>query len=165
MRRPTSYTFHSVWRLAAAPAAVYQVLCHVELYPAWWPEVRSIRRLDDRRFDTVCRSLLPYALRFVIEQALIDPEHGVLEAHLSGDLDGRSRWTVAADGPGTALSYDQEVVTHTRLLNALSPAARPAFVANHALMMRHGKAGLATFMAGYGLGRTPGSTTLAEAGR
>jgi len=29
-------------------------------------------------------------------------------------------------------------------------------------MMRHGKAGLATFMAGYGLGCTLGSTTLAE---
>lgn len=118
MRGPASYAFHSVWRLAAAPAAVYQILCHVELYPAWWPEVRSMRRLDERRFDTVCRSLMPYALRFVTEQALIDPEHGVLEAHLPGDLDGRSRWTVAADGPDTALSYDQEVVTHTRLLNA-----------------------------------------------
>ena len=73
MRRPTSYTFHSVWRLAAAPAAVYQVLCHVESYPAWWPEVRSMRRLDERRFDTVCKSLLPYELRFVTEQAFADP--------------------------------------------------------------------------------------------
>lgn len=165
MRGPASYTFHSVWRLAATPAEVYQVLCHIELYAEWWPEVRSMRRIDDRRFATVCRSLLPYELRFVTEQALIDPEHGVLDAHLSGDLEGRSRWSIAADGPGTALSYNQEVVTQTRLLNALSPALRPAFVANHALMMRHGKAGLATFMAGYGVGRTLGSATLAEAGR
>gem|GEM_PF-467727 len=165
VRRPTSYTFHSVWRLAAAPAAVYQVLCHVESYPAWWPEVRSMRRLDERRFDTVCKSLLPYELRFVTEQALADPDRGVLEARLSGDLVGRSRWSIAADGAGTSLTYDQEVLTHRRLLNTLAPAARPAFVANHALMMRHGKAGLATFMAGYGLGCTLGSTTLAESER
>lgn len=154
---PTSYTFHSVWPLAAAPAEVFAVLCHVECYPLWWPEVRSMRRVDERRFDTMCRSLLPYELRFVTEQALADPDRGVLEARLSGDLEGRSRWSIAADGAGTSLTYDQEVVTHRRLLNALAPVARPAFVANHALMMRHGRAGLATFIAGFSLGGNTGA--------
>ncbi|MGI8806288.1 MAG: hypothetical protein ACR2KK_00255 [Acidimicrobiales bacterium] len=49
------------------------------------------------------------------------------------------------------------MVTHRRLLNVLAPAARPAFVANHALMMRHGRAGLANFMAGFSLGGEVGA--------
>ena len=52
-------------------------------------------------------------------------------------------------GSGCRLIYDQEVDTQKVLLNALAPVARFAFRANHLLMMRHGQAGLRTFMAGY----------------
>jgi hypothetical protein len=34
----------------------------------------------------------------------------------------------------------------------MAPVARPGFKANHAIMMRHGEAGLRTFMAGYARG-------------
>lgn len=44
-------------------------------------------------------------------------------------------------------------MTNKSALNALAWIARPAFTANHALMMAHGQSGLRTFLSGYTLGR------------
>jgi hypothetical protein len=66
----------------------------------------------------------------------------VLEATLSGDLDGFSRWTITAVDGGTVAVFEEEVETTKRALRLLAPVARPAFRANHWLMMRHGQAGL-----------------------
>jgi len=137
--------------VAAPPGDVYVVLRHVQLYPSWWPEVQSVRMIDSNRFETVCRSLLPYELRFETQQTDANPLDGVLEGRLSGDLEGSGRWSLAPSAGGTVVTYDQEVVTRKAVLNLLAPVARPAFVANHSLMMRHGGQGLRAAMAGYGL--------------
>ena len=97
----------------------------------------------------MARSLLPYELRFVSGESPGSRRPGVIDARLSGDLEGFARWSVAPAGTMCTLVYDQEVDTHRALLNALAPVAQPAFRVNHALMMRHGQAGLRTFMAGY----------------
>jgi hypothetical protein len=141
--------FRSVWHVQAASADVTSVLNDLESYPAWWPEIRDVRPLDDRRFEVVARAFLPYELRFVSEAAPGQPEPGVIDARLSGDLEGTVRWTLEDVDDGCRLVYDQEVDTHKRLLNFMAPVARPGFKANHTLMMRHGEAGLRTFMAGY----------------
>ena len=72
-----------------------------------------------------------------------------MPARLSGDMEGTVSWTVEQVAGGCRLVYNQEVETNKRLLNVTAPIARPAFRANHALMMRHGQAGLRTYMAGY----------------
>ena len=41
------------------------------------------------------------------------------------------------------------MVANKALLRRLAPIARPAFRANHALMMRHGERGLRTYLAGF----------------
>lgn len=105
----------------------------------------------------VARSLLPYELCFLIEQHLDDRRSGVLVARLTGDLGGFARWSVNSVGANCTLVYDQEVDTHRALLNVLAPLARPAFRMNHAVMMRHGQAGLRTFMAGYAWHLTAGA--------
>ncbi len=154
MRGLTHYVFRSTWHVAAPPAAVTSVLNDLPSYPAWWPEIRQVRPLGDGRFEVLARSLLPYELRFVSEAAAPGPgpDPGVIEARLSGDLEGWVRWRVEEADGGCRLAYDQEVTTHKRLLNAMAPVARPAFRANHAVMMRHGEAGLRAFMAGYARG-------------
>ncbi len=73
---------------------------------------------------------------------------------MSGDLEGFARWSIDPVGAGCKLVYDQEVDTRKAVLNALAPVARPGFRINHSLMMRHGQAGLRTFMAGYTYGAT-----------
>ena len=133
------------------------VLDDLSSYPAWWPEIRDVRPLGGRRFEVVARSFLPYELRFVSDADAPQTGAGIIDARLSGDMEGTVRWTVTDIDDGCRLVYDQEVTTHKRLLNVLAPIARPGFKANHALMMRHGEAGLRVFMAGYTRGASSSS--------
>ncbi len=48
---------------------------------------------------------------------------------------------------GTWLLFEQEVEVRKLLMRALAVPCRPLFVANHALMMRRGRAGLHAFLA------------------
>ncbi|MFI8518047.1 SRPBCC family protein [Streptomyces sp. NPDC085481] len=139
------YRFRSVWRLAAAPADVYAVLERGEEYPRWWPQVREVVPVDERTGTARFRSLLPYDLLVTAEARRRDPVAGVLEIGLSGDLDGWARWTLTAlpDGAGTHALYEQEVEVRSPLMRALAVPGRPVFRANHALMMRAGRRGLA----------------------
>ncbi|MGZ4143809.1 MAG: SRPBCC family protein [Actinomycetota bacterium] len=147
------YRFVSTWRVRAGVEEAYAALHDLESYPAWWPEVKEAKRLSEHTFRLRCRSVLPYDLIFETTQAVEDPSSGILEARMTGDLEGFSRWTIRPGPDGAIMRFDEEVVTNKRSLNALAPVARPAFKANHTLMMRHGEAGLRTFLAGLRLGR------------
>ncbi|MFF9851950.1 SRPBCC family protein [Streptomyces litmocidini] len=140
------YRFRCVWRLAAPPDAVYAVLERAEDYPRWWPQVREVTPRDDTTGTVRFRSLLPYDLVVTVRALRRDPAAGVLEIGLGGDLEGWSRWTLTADGAGTHALYEQEVEVRARLLRALAVPGRPVFRANHALMMRGGRRGLAALL-------------------
>jgi hypothetical protein len=143
------YEFRSTWHLNAAPGDVYAVLERVPDYPLWWPQVRTVTPRGDNAYQLVCRSSLPYELRFTITQARRDPVARVLEASMAGDLEGFSRWTIGVDAAGTIATFEEDVVATKALLRRLEPIARPAFKANHSKMMRDGERGLRTFLAGY----------------
>lgn len=145
-RDPNWYRFRNVWTVAATPEETYDALVRLTQYPSWWPEVKEVRQLDWSRFQIRCRSLLPYELRFVIEETTVDPDSGVLAASLTGDLEGYSAWKVTATPGGSRLTFDEEVITRKPLLKRLALLIRPAFKANHALMMRHGETGLRAFL-------------------
>jgi hypothetical protein len=85
---------------------------------------------------------LPFALRITAHRSRADAGAGVLEARLTGDLEGFSRWelTAAPDG-GTLLSFSEEVEAVRPLLRRLA-FARPLFEVNHRVMMRAGERGL-----------------------
>lgn len=136
------YVFRSEWRVPAPPARVYAVLADVEGYPAWWPQVRGARRLDDTSGELTCRSLLPYDLVFVIRREFEDPAAGILRARLDGDLCGTSQWRITADGAGSLAVFDEDVTVGSGLLRAAGRIVRPALRFNHDLMMRAGERGL-----------------------
>ncbi|MCX3060722.1 SRPBCC family protein [Streptomyces beihaiensis] len=138
------YRFHSVWRLPAPPDAVFAVLERAEEYPTWWPQVRSMTRLDDTSGVAVFRSFLPYGLTVTARERHRDPAAGVLEIGMTGDLDGWARWTLRAQPGGTRADYDQEVEVRKPLMRLLALPGRPVFLANHAWMMRGGRRGLAS---------------------
>jgi hypothetical protein len=144
-----SYQFTSVWTPGAPSADVYHALEHLPGYPAWWPEVREVRPLRPDEYELRCRSLLPYDLVFTTHQTRRDPQARVLEARLTGDLEGFSRWTIQDFAEGARATFEEDVVANKGLLRRLDPMARPAFRANHKLMMKHGEQGLRTFLAGY----------------
>jgi hypothetical protein len=56
--------------------------------------------------------------------------------------------TASPTGHGSQMVFDEEVVVVKPLLRRLGPIARPAMRANHILMMRYAKRGLATRLAG-----------------
>jgi hypothetical protein len=139
----THYRFLSLWHLPAPPAAVFAELERPEDYPRWWRQVRAVTRLDDTTGVITVRSLLPYDITFTARQVRRDPAAGILEAALSGDIDGRVRWMVTADGGGSLARYEQVVDVRKPLLRRLAVPGRPFFRANHRLMMRSGRRGLA----------------------
>ncbi|GAB7034665.1 SRPBCC family protein [Streptomyces sp. NPDC021749] len=146
-RRLHRYRFRSVWLLDAPPAVVYAVLERAESYPQWWPQVREVTRLDDRTGTARFRSLLPYDLTVVAVERVRDPGAGVLEIAMRGDLAGRARWTVVPGAGGTRAVFEQDVEVRKPLMRRIGLLARPLFRANHALMMRAGRRGLAGWLA------------------
>ncbi|MFI0789923.1 SRPBCC family protein [Streptomyces lydicus] len=141
------YRFRSVWLLDAPPAVVYAVLERAESYPRWWPQVREVTPLDGASGTARFRSLLPYDLKVVATERVRDPGAGVLEMSMRGDLEGWARWTVRPGAGGTRAVFDQDVEVRRPLLRRFALVARPLFRANHALMMRAGRRGLAAWLA------------------
>nr|WP_206210648.1 SRPBCC family protein [Streptomyces sp. SID10362] len=135
-----------MWALPAPAPDVYRALERIEDYPRWWPQVREVTRRDDTSGVLRVRSLLPYDLTTVLREGRRDPAAGVLEVVMSGDMEGWARWTVASHGSGTLVRYDQEVVVGKPLLRRLAVPGRPLFRANHRLMMRAGRRGLAAHL-------------------
>ncbi|GHA38545.1 SRPBCC family protein [Streptomyces violaceoruber] len=142
------YRFRSRWPLPAPAPDVYRALERIEDYPRWWPQVREVTRLDDTSGLLRFRSLLPYDLTATVREQRRDPAEGVLEVAMSGDMEGWARWTVAPRGSASRVRYDQEVVVRKPLLRRLAVPGRPLFRANHRLMMRAGRRGLAAHLAG-----------------
>jgi uncharacterized protein YndB with AHSA1/START domain len=139
----THYRFLSRWNLTAPPAAVYEALERADDYPRWWRQVREVNRIDDTTGVVRVRSLLPYDVTFTAREVRRDPAAGVLEIAMSGDLDGWARWTITADGTGSLARYEQVVDVRKPLLRRFAVPGRPVFRANHWLMMRAGRRGLA----------------------
>lgn len=142
-----SYRFRSVWLVDSAPEQTFDVLADLSSYPHWWREVREARRVGEDAAELRCRSLLPYDLVFQAHHNTKEP--GLLRADLVGDLDGTASWRLHPHGTGTRLVYEQEVVVRKPLLRRLALVARPVFRLNHALMMRSGRQGLRTYLAGF----------------
>ncbi|WP_432030299.1 SRPBCC family protein [Streptomyces sp. 1222.5] len=140
------YRFRTLWSLPAPSAAVYAALERPEDYPRWWPQVRTVTRLDDETGVITIRSLLPYAMTFTARTAGRDPAAGILAVHMTGDIEGWARWTVTTAGPGALVRYDQEVDVCKPLLRRLAVPGRPVFRANHRLMMRAGRRGLLRYL-------------------
>lgn len=142
----THYRFRSSWALPASPATVYAVLEQAEDYPRWWPAVREVNRLDDTTGVIRIRAVLPYDLTFTAREVRRDPAAGVLEIAMTGDLEGWARWTITGDGAGSLARYDQVVDVNKPLLRRFAVPGRPVFRANHWLMMRAGRRGLAAYL-------------------
>jgi len=143
------YRFRSVWSVDCLPSDAFEVLADLGSYPLWWPEVRRAVQIGEQRAELHCRSFLPYELVFEASHHTRDAEKLVLVANLEGDLTGTVGWRIEPRGKGARLLYEQEVTVDKPLLRTLGPLLRPALVANHELMMRHGKRGLRTYIAGF----------------
>lgn len=144
--RTNHYRFMSEWRLDRPCDEVFHALQDLLSYPSWWPEVKKVTMEDGSSATVAIRAMLPYSLRFQLDQQRVDAEQGVLQASMSGDLEGWSRWSIFPGEGECLLKFEEEVRVNRPLLKALSPIARPLLRANHAVMMRRGERGLRRFL-------------------
>jgi ribosome-associated toxin RatA of RatAB toxin-antitoxin module len=140
------YSFRSAWTVDVDADQLFDVLSDIASYPRWWPQLRSVERIDDDTAAVECRSVLPYTLRLRAQRAREDRDSRILEVRLDGDLDGWSRWSMTPRQNGTALVFEQEVVVHGRVLRWVGLLGRPLLRLNHAWMMRGGRLGLDRWM-------------------
>ncbi|WP_236796877.1 SRPBCC family protein [Amycolatopsis sp. GM8] len=140
--RLNDYRFTDSWFLPAPGRAVFDAVADLENYPRWWPDVRSVRRIDEDTAELVCRSSLPYGLVIRMCREEQNEATGRLQVRLEGDLDGLLAASVLRHPAGTTLEITQQVEATKPLLRKLAPVARPLFRVNHALMMRRGLSGL-----------------------
>ncbi len=140
------YRFRSVWTLPGPVSGVFGVVTDPGSYPLWWPDIHGVGRVDDDTAEVICRSVLPYALTFRMHRGEQDEAAGRMLIGLSGDLEGYSRGTLKRGVHSVRLVIEQDVVVNKWLLRALAPVARPAFRANHAMMMWRGQRGLRSFL-------------------
>ena len=136
----SAYSFHTQWLLAAPPDAVQEVLVDLEHYPAWWPQVVAVARIDDDHARVLCRSRLPYTLDLVLTAVRREPR--LLESRIDGDLVGVAQWRLEDEGGSTRAHYTQDVVVPRGLLRPVAGVLRPVVEWNHAQMMYGGLAGL-----------------------
>lgn len=125
---------------------MFDVVTDPGTYPLWWPDIHGVGRIDDDTAEVVCRSVLPYALTFRLHRAEANPVRGRMLVGMTGDLEGFCKSTVLAGRRSVTLEIVQDVIVHKPLLRMLAPVARPAFRANHAVMMWRGQRGLRGFL-------------------
>ena len=142
------YRFLTTWVLEAPIDDVWDLLYESERWPEWWRGVERVRILepgDATRVGELARytwrSRLPYELEFDVLTTRVERPH-LVEGTATGALAGLGRWRLF-EGRGTAVTYEWNVETTERWMNALGPVARPAFRWNHDYVMRAGGVGLA----------------------
>lgn len=137
-----TFDFSDVWFVPAPVADVVVALADIEHYPRWWPQVRSISRVDEVSGLGVVHSVLPVTLHLRLIRDADAPEAGLLRVSLDGDLVGHAQWQVAAVPGGCEAHFEQRVrvATHLERMATLVPWLLRA---NHAWMMRQGRRGLA----------------------
>ena len=150
------YRFETRWLLDASRQAAYDVLVDLEHYPLWWSQIRAVVKLGDDHALVACRSVLPFTLHLELRPTVRDPDAGVLEVSIDGDLVGFSRFTLTPTARGLDAMYEQEVETRTRTLDA-TRWVRPAVRTNHAWMMRSARLGLTARLSAPAAWRTSAS--------
>lgn len=148
----TQYRFLTTWLLDSPREPVWDVIFDQRSWPRWWRGVREVVEIDPGDADGVgshsrltWRSRLPYDLVFEARTRTVRKPY-LIEADASGELSGEGRWRLFEQGGVTAAVYEWNVSTTRAWMNALAPALRPAFTANHDWVMRNGATGIAAVL-------------------
>jgi hypothetical protein len=146
------YSFLTTWALAAPVADVWTAIHDTERWPSWWRGVKVAEQLEGGNGDGVgslhryvWRSRLPYDIEFRMRTTRVRPPH-LLEGDADGNLRGTGRWRLWDGDGATAVTYEWEVETTLRWMNAVAPVGRPVFHWSHDVVMRQGGEGLARLL-------------------
>jgi hypothetical protein len=132
------YRFSNTWRFPVSTETLFKAVTDLANYPLWWPNILSVRQLDEDVAELVCRALLPYKLVIQMRRQVQDERAGRLRVELSGDLEGFLTGSIAPNNGGAQLLITQEVIVSKKALRRMNFIARPLFRVNHTAMMRQG---------------------------
>jgi uncharacterized protein YndB with AHSA1/START domain len=145
----TAYRFITHWYLDAPLGDVYEAIFNSLTWPQWWRGAEAVEELDAGDADGIgsvrrytWKSRLPYRLVFDARSTAIE-RMALLEATVSGDLQGHGRWLFTHENGISIVCYEWYVDTTKRWMQLLAPLARPAFRKNHDWLMQRGAEGLA----------------------
>jgi hypothetical protein len=143
------YALVTYWHLAAPIDRVWDAIFAVEDWPRWWRYVQAVIELEkgDAKGVGAVRlftwsSALPYRLSFEMGVTAVE-RPTTMEGLASGELSGRGRWHLEADGATTRVRYDWTVATTRPWMNFAAPVMQPVFRWNHGRVMAEGGRGLA----------------------
>lgn len=141
----------SRWHLDCGINAAWRLISQVQAWPAWWPQVRTVRvegeavhdaALADPRVGTRVliewKTLLGYGLRLWLTTTRVAAPFE-LEGVAEGDLQGVGLWLLEPrHADGVSITYRWDVRLDRRWMRLASPLLRPLFARNHAGVMRAG---------------------------
>jgi hypothetical protein len=137
------YRFLTAWLLDAERPDVWWALRDAERWPEWWRGVERVTVLaPEEQYRIAWRSRIPYELEFEFVVRELD-EPRCMSGVATGALAGTGHWRLFEQDGVTAVTYEWNVRTTRRWMNALAPIARPVFEYNHNVVMRCGGEGLA----------------------
>ncbi|HJW57668.1 MAG TPA: SRPBCC family protein [Burkholderiaceae bacterium] len=143
------YRLITHWHIEAPLHDVYNTIFHSLEWPSWWRGVIQVQECTSGREDGIgsvrryiWKSRLPYRLSFDARTTRIE-SMAVLEAAVTGDLEGIGRWLFSQSGAITTVRYEWQVRTTRSWMNLLAPLARFIFRNNHDALMQRGAEGLA----------------------
>ena len=143
------YSFLTIWLLEAPRRAAWDVLADVEAWPGWWPAVERAEELDPgdehrvgSRYRVRWRAPIGYAVEFDFTVDQADAPR-LMAGRARGDLEGTGVWRLFEEGGTTAVTYEWQVRTTKRWMNALGPLPRPLFRWSHDRVMAGGGEALA----------------------
>ena len=135
----------SHWRLRATPERVWTILTDSPNWPKWWPYVRRVQTLGDKRRRIDWRTPLGYGFTVEVEVTESLP-HERLRARSSGHMQGEGIWLLRQNGPHTDVTYVWRVTLPRGWMRWLAPLLAPLFRWNHSTVMRAGGEGLARYL-------------------
>jgi uncharacterized protein YndB with AHSA1/START domain len=146
------YRFLTTWLLDCAREPVWEAILDQRAWPSWWRGVREVVELEPGDENGVgshsrltWRSRLPYDLVFEARTRVVERPR-LIEAEAFGELTGTGRWRLFEQDGVTAVTYEWNVATTKRWMNALAPLLGPVFEANHDWVMRSGASGVARLL-------------------
>jgi hypothetical protein len=140
------------WFFDAPVERVWLEVCDSQgwtTWPEWWSDWKEMKLRGSGEIgvgsiiDCEARAGLPYTLRYQLELEKIEAPH-FTEFTVSGDLEGRGRWTLKEQDGGTAITYYWKVGTTNPILNFFGrfPFAKSMMEKNHDEMMARGFDGI-----------------------
>jgi hypothetical protein len=123
-----------------APGAVWAALEDTAAYRGWWPWLGAFDAAsgltEGARWRATIRAPLPYTVAFDLDLHGVDPVGHVVQAAVSGDLDGRAAVRLAPEAAGTRLAMSWHLTPVRSFLKVLDATARPLARWGHDTVMR-----------------------------